>query len=55
MDVYQFNHGINQCTNVSKLSAGWLIRNILMENKEKFFFFWIFISSHFVEFIGLKI
>ena len=39
MDIYQFNHGINQCTNVSKLSAGWLIRNILMENKEKFFFF----------------
>ena len=36
------DHGSSASTNVFKLSAAWLIRKKLMENKEKFDFLLLF-------------
>ena len=33
------DHGINASTNVSKLCEAWLIKKMLMENKENSIFF----------------
>ena len=44
----QSNHDINESTNFFKLSVAWLIGKVLIENEEKFnFFFFCFHSTSF--------